>query len=35
MNTATRDGFDIDLIREVGKRAGMEVELVRMGFETV
>ena len=35
MNTATREyaGFDIDLIREVGKRAGMEVELVSMGFD--
>jgi len=26
-------GFDMDLIREIGKRAGYEVELVNMGFD--
>lgn len=35
METATREyvGFDMDLIREIGKRAGMQVEIVNMGFD--
>ena len=35
METATRQyvGFDMDLIREIGKRAGLEVEIVNMGFD--
>lgn len=28
-------GFDIDLIREVGKRLGKEVEIVNMGFDAL
>ena len=35
METASRQyvGFDMDLIREIGKRAGLEVEIVNMGFD--
>ena len=35
METSTRQyvGFDMDLIREIGKRAGLEVEIVNMGFD--
>ncbi len=35
LDTQTRSyvGFDMDLIREIGKRAGYEVELVNMGFD--
>ena len=35
LDTKTRDyvGFDMDLIREIGKRAGYKVELVNMGFD--
>ncbi len=35
MDSATREyvGFDMDLIREIGKRAGLQVELVNMGFD--
>ena len=35
MDTQTREyvGFDMDLIREIGKRAGYEVKLVNMGFD--
>lgn len=35
MDTHTREyvGFDMDLIREMGKRAGFDVKLVNMGFD--
>ena len=35
LDTQTRSyvGFDMDLIREIGKRAGYDVELVNMGFD--
>ena len=35
MESASREyvGFDMDLIREIGKRIGMEVEIVNMGFD--
>lgn len=35
MDSATREyvGFDMDLIREIGKRAGMQVRIINMGFD--
>lgn len=35
MDTHTREyvGFDMDLIREIGKRAGYDVKIVNMGFD--
>lgn len=35
VDSATREyvGFDMDLIREIGKRAGMDVKIVNMGFD--
>lgn len=35
MDTSTKEyaGFDIDLIRELGKRAGYDVKIVSMGFD--
>lgn len=35
MESASRQyvGFDMDLIREIGKRAGLEVDIVNMGFD--
>ncbi len=35
MDSASRQyvGFDMDLIREIGKRTGLEVEIVNMGFD--